>query len=137
MRPLPPIDFTFERDEIVAAAGADAPLGSEVENFSVALVAALVAGIVIDPDVPPAIVGNVTVVAELADNVALFETCAGRDVVLLLLPPPPQPLSAVAKTTPNKTDDKRSTRSMKSAPYKAPRTGRRGGRELAALWRAS
>ena len=118
VRLLPPIDLMFEREEIVLDVGAATPLGRTDENFRVALVDALAAGSVIDPDVPVLIVGNVTVVDEDVDNVAEFETDVGWEFVeeLLLLPPPPQPASAVAKTTPTIMDDKRSTRTMKRAP---------------------
>ncbi len=48
----PPIDCTCERGEIVLDATATTPEGNAEENFRLALVAALPAGIVIDPDVP-------------------------------------------------------------------------------------
>jgi|SRR5579863_975439 len=111
----PPIVCTCERGEIVLAATDDTPPGSEAENFRLALVAALAAGIVIDPDDTPPMAGNVTVVDEVVDNDAEFVTEVGLEP-LLDEPPPPHPASAIAKKAPAISEDKRSKREFKRAP---------------------
>lgn len=110
----PPIDCTFERLEIVLADGAATPLGSVEENFTLALVEALATGIVIDPDVPLLIFASVTVVGDVVDvEVVVVVDVSGTTEE----DPPPHPVSAVARTTPKKTDVKRSNRGFKRAPY--------------------
>ena len=123
----PPIDCTCERGEIVLDAMDTTPDGSDDENFRLALVAALAAGIVIEDDDTLPMAGNVTVVADVVDNDAEFVTEFALEA-LLDEPPPPHPAKAIAKTAPAITEDKRSKREFKRAPcVKVPRIVCRGG----------
>jgi hypothetical protein len=92
------------------------PDGRLDDNFSVTAVATLVAGSVIELAVTPLIAPKLTVVDDVVDVVVeadeLEEDEPDDDELGVLLPPPPHAESAVAKTTPRRTHDKRGQRTI-------------------------
>src|ERR1700734_3097225 len=106
---LPPIDCAL-RDEIDVEDGVETPDGRLFESVNETVADPLAAGIVIDDALTPAMAPNVTVVGPLAEVVVLDCDDWVVTVGVLLPPPPPHAASPLAKTTPIRTDDKRSTR---------------------------